>query len=443
MNLDRLIVELIQDNKNVIVPGLGSFIKSEDTTSYTVLFNQFLKYNDKLLQKKIESISNCSDKDAIEMMQAYTNSILSQLEVEGNYLIEGLGVLLSKSGKLDFQFTSETDVEEKIDVHQTEFNEPAEILDNAFESENIQNDNFEKEKDDVNHAVNEDESTPNQEAADPEKPVQDATAFKNANSEEEEELVEERKQESEKITIQDNPIVIEDVSSEFASETSDEITSDDNTDPVANPSKQDQNKVPQVKRKKNKTVLWFGTISICCGLTLLCWLRWDEIITFINSDDQKIAFNSTEESPKANDVAVTNKEEIELDTVSTVDLPISPIIEQIDTPEVLIKKLDTIQITTSIPSKVTDNTKTQNPVTISASTKLYHIIGGSFSEEGNALRFAENLNEKGYSTADVIGKRNEMYTVSYGGYQNKQEAKKKADEIMNTGESEGVWILYY
>ncbi|MDA8715396.1 hypothetical protein N9M27_05880, partial [Flavobacteriales bacterium] len=59
MNLDPLIVELLQENKNVIVPGLGSFIKSEGTTSFTILFNQFLIYNDKLLQKKIQSSTDC------------------------------------------------------------------------------------------------------------------------------------------------------------------------------------------------------------------------------------------------------------------------------------------------------------------------------------------------------------------------------------------------
>ena len=76
-------------------------------------------------------------------------------------------------------------------------------------------------------------------------------------------------------------------------------------------------------------------------------------------------------------------------------------------------------------------------------SKLYHIIGGSFSKESNAINLVGTLNQKGYSKALIIGKRNEMFTVSYGGYSSKKEAKIKADKIINSGENEGVWILFY
>ena len=65
MKIDDLIIELIQENKNVIIPGLGSFIKSEGKGSYTILFNEYLKYNDGLLQNKIQQLSSCSKEDAM------------------------------------------------------------------------------------------------------------------------------------------------------------------------------------------------------------------------------------------------------------------------------------------------------------------------------------------------------------------------------------------
>ena len=104
MSIDKILVELLKTNKNVIVPGLGSFIKSEGKSSHTILFNQFLKFNDKVLQKGVQEALNCGSEEALQKIEAFANKVLSSSEAEGSYLIVGLGVLINKGGKFDFQY---------------------------------------------------------------------------------------------------------------------------------------------------------------------------------------------------------------------------------------------------------------------------------------------------------------------------------------------------
>ena len=78
-----------------------------------------------------------------------------------------------------------------------------------------------------------------------------------------------------------------------------------------------------------------------------------------------------------------------------------------------------------------------------AAEKKYHIIGGSFSSEKNASQFVTTLKESGYNKALIIGQRNELYTVSFGGYDSKDDAKDQADQIISDGKFQGAWVLYY
>jgi len=416
MNLDPLIVELLQENKNVIVPGLGSFIKSEGTTSYTILFNQFLKYNDKLLQKKIQSSTDCPEKEALEIIQGYTNSVLSQLETEGNYLIPGLGILLTKSGKIDFQHTAEITPEiptsdNRVDIKSTEESNPVSSEDPTVNLDSV------NQNDTENESVLQDESSNEKEVIDSNQTEELADNFEPPASKQ-------VKPKRERSNIPPADISQDNESKKEQS-------------PTDKPVKLES---ANSKPKKKKGLLWIGTFLILSGISLLCWLRWDGIMVLLNNSEPKLAEHSTEELPVVLDSVYKNNRIS--DTAKIIsNRPVSDTI-QTDTTIKPTINLDTNLVDTST-SIINEVIEPPVPTVISSSDKLYHIIGGSFSKESNALNLVENLNQKGFSNALIIGKRNEMYTVSYGGYISKEEAKKKADEIVKSGENEGVWILFY
>ena len=418
MNLDQLIVDLLQGNKNVIVPGLGSFIKSEGTTSYTILFNQFLKYNDKLLQTKIQSTSNCSEQDALDIIQNYTNSILSQLEVEGNYLIPGLGILLTKSGKIDFQHTTEMTSEIPSEENSLDENITEAANQESSKAPQINSDSNKQDEKEIEPVIQTESNNAKQNSIDSNQTEEiiDNTEPSALNKE---------KPQGEKANIPPNE-----------NNKEDESKKEENL--AVKHSTEDKVVSPSSKPKKKKGLLWVGTFLIFSGIALLCWLRWDGIMSLINSSEQKLAEHSAEELPVLDTVYKKNRIE---DTTKTMSNTIAPVTTQIDTTMEPTIDLDTIDTNPSI--KMNDVIEPPVPAVSLPTSKLYHIIGGSFSKESNAINLVGTLNQKGYSKALIIGKRNEMFTVSYGGYSSKKEAKIKADKIINSGENEGVWILFY
>jgi len=418
MNLDQLIVDLLQGNKNVIVPGLGSFIKSEGTTSYTILFNQFLKYNDKLLQTKLQSTSNCSEQDALDIIQDYTNSILSQLEVEGNYLIPGLGILLTKSGKIDFQHTTEITSEIPSEENSLDDNTTEVANQESSKDPQINSDSNKQDETEIEPATQTESNYVKQ------NPIDSSQTEEIIDNTEPSALNKEKPQ-GEQSNIPPNEKNKED-----------ESKKEENL--AVKHATQDKVVSPSSKPKKKKGLLWIGTFLIFSGIALLCWLRWDGIMVLINSSEPKLAEHSAEELPVLDTVYKKNRIE---DTTKTMSNTIAPVTTQIDTTMEPTIDLDTIDTNPSI--KINDVIEPPVPAVSLPTSKLYHIIGGSFSKESNAINLVGTLNQKGYSKALIIGKRNEMFTVSYGGYSSKKEAKIKADKIINSGENEGVWILFY
>jgi cell division septation protein DedD len=130
----------------------------------------------------------------------------------------------------------------------------------------------------------------------------------------------------------------------------------------------------------------------------------------------------TDQSPITNITADTTNEN--LDTIKQIE-------EIVDTVESTFQE--------EIEPSHTEPEKSGN----TASIKKYHIIGGSFSSEKNASQFVKTLKENGYNKALIIGQRNELYTVSFGGYDSKDDAKEQADRIISDGKFQGAWVLYY
>ena len=76
----------------------------------------------------------------------------------------------------------------------------------------------------------------------------------------------------------------------------------------------------------------------------------------------------------------------------------------------------------------------------SSADARYHIIGGSFSVEANAIQLKKQLQNSGYQSAMIIPKPNSsMWMVSYGGYDRYSKASADLRSIQSR-DNEGAWL---
>lgn len=97
------IKELLQENKTVIIPGIGAFVRT-DTESQPVIFNEYLKFNDGLLAGYVSRKENISIEDAGKKLDVFGGGILSLLESGRDVVINGIGKLKMESGKMTFVY---------------------------------------------------------------------------------------------------------------------------------------------------------------------------------------------------------------------------------------------------------------------------------------------------------------------------------------------------
>jgi len=69
----------------------------------------------------------------------------------------------------------------------------------------------------------------------------------------------------------------------------------------------------------------------------------------------------------------------------------------------------------------------------------YHVVGGCFSELGNARGLVDDLRSKGYS-AYILDHHKGLYRVTYGNYARRSEALKALRRVKNN-EMEAAWLL--
>ena len=94
--------ELLRDNKNVIIPGLGAFSTTGSTTQ-PYIFIEYLKFNDGLLASYISKKEGISVEEAGKKLEVFSAGMNSALETGKDISITGMGILKkNKEGKLEF-----------------------------------------------------------------------------------------------------------------------------------------------------------------------------------------------------------------------------------------------------------------------------------------------------------------------------------------------------
>lgn len=115
--MENYILSLIKENSRVIVPNFGAFIVAKEN-GFSVLFNNFLSFNDGLLIDAIVDKEGISKEEAGKKIEEYVEKLKETLDTEGSYTINDLGEFKKDaSGVVRFEQKEETS------------NQPDELLD--------------------------------------------------------------------------------------------------------------------------------------------------------------------------------------------------------------------------------------------------------------------------------------------------------------------------
>lgn len=92
--IDKLLITCLQRGKRLIIPDLGAFLKKEvEGVGTTLVFVPFLNKDDGTLVSAVQKWGGVDEEDAKEIVSQYVKHIKSSLDLRGQYIIEGLGVL--------------------------------------------------------------------------------------------------------------------------------------------------------------------------------------------------------------------------------------------------------------------------------------------------------------------------------------------------------------
>jgi nucleoid DNA-binding protein/cell division septation protein DedD len=88
--MENYILSLIKENNRVIIPNFGAFIVAKEN-GFSVLFNNFLSFNDGLLVDHIVEVESVNKEEAERKINDYVEQVKNSLDEKGQYIISGLG----------------------------------------------------------------------------------------------------------------------------------------------------------------------------------------------------------------------------------------------------------------------------------------------------------------------------------------------------------------
>lgn len=97
-NLDNILKEIIKNNRRVIIPELGAFIKNDNKP---IVFSSLLKYNDGFLENELQK-KGIANPDSF--IKSFVEDILYVINEEQIFNIEGLGYFYKENGNIQFNF---------------------------------------------------------------------------------------------------------------------------------------------------------------------------------------------------------------------------------------------------------------------------------------------------------------------------------------------------
>ncbi len=112
----NVIYEYLESNRRITVPMLGTFLTKGSRD--TLLFSEFMKSDDGVLQSLLVEEQGLSDADAIGAIEAFVSDIRSALESGRSYEVLAMGRFLSVDGRLLFESSVKEEAEESLSIEE-------------------------------------------------------------------------------------------------------------------------------------------------------------------------------------------------------------------------------------------------------------------------------------------------------------------------------------
>ncbi len=364
--MEQYILDLIKENNRVIIPNFGAFIVAKEK-GFTILFNNFLSFNDGLLVDHVMTKEKVDKDTATAQVDAYVDKLKETLDSTGLYSIPGLGT-----------FTKDTNG----------------ILRFA-QSEDINTDAVPKaaKEEDLLDILGQEEEVP--------KPVEPEMVKPEVKkTEEPAAIVTPKKSEVELPKSEKKETVI--VKPPVQEKTKEKKPAEEPKPSTSSSYQYNDNE------NKNKSILIF-VISIAALVIII-----GGYFIFFHGK------NNTPEKTVAKNELV--KPVIKKEPAAAESTKVTQAIEQADAGIVAgpsIKKTEDKPTTSTPATKAT-----------TATAKPHHIIVGSFKDAANAERFVERLKSQGFADSKTLPRGN-MTLVSIESFAKIREAEAKQEEILN------------
>ncbi len=428
--MEKYINQILEKNNRVIVPDFGAFIVKQ-RNPLTIVFNEFLQYNDGMLVDTISKIEDLDREKAKEKVDSFVKSVIAKLDKGQKYPLEKLGTLIkSSSGKIslegdDVNTTAQPKPTEKT-VKKEEVKKERVIVEEekkekvekakAEEAKKTQEDNakleqekkakaeLEKKTQDEKAKLEQEKKTQDEKTKlEQEKKTQDEKAKLEQEKKEHEEKVKKDQAEKERLEREKN------THAKLQAQQAEKSTSSQPSKAYSYQSTVSNEGPSEKKTSKKNILLWVAIIVLINGILITGYFMYNKDLPafFKKSDSEEMIIE--EPNIEEDNYVIESYEEATKSTIVEDEVPEENIIPE------------------AVPQKKQ----------IHQGTK-YYVVAGAFSNEQNADKLVIDLNQKGYNS-EKFGKIGSLHAVSYDVFSSKSEA----DQLLNKIQAETdpqAWI---
>ena len=396
--MEKYLLQILESNNRVIVPEFGAFIIKQKNP-LTIIFNEFLQYNDGMLVDAISKKESIDRDSAKKKIDEFIVKMNSELESKGNFTLPGIGIVTKgTSGKISLE---------------------KEGAQSAGKKETKQAGTPEKKPA---------QSKATKKAASPKEAKEskeETIEIVNEKPAKEELKVEEKPKVEEKIKVEEKPKVAQETpkpEKELPKEEKPKIATETDSQ-FKKPIEEKKTEKPIYETRSTYVKSYESDNNNRNRGRLIIWLI---IIVVINGALIGYFFYSEEISSL---FTKKSTETIEAETYQEDQL--QP--ETTESPEEEFKDMTTQDVEEEKPVQKTENFRT--PV---QSGPRFYVVAGVFSDENNADNLVIELRNKGYN-AEKFGKIGKLHAVSYNVYSTKAEADRELHRIQSEVDPE-AWI---
>ncbi|MCT4645448.1 MAG: SPOR domain-containing protein [Carboxylicivirga sp.] len=376
--MENYILSLIKENNRVIVPNFGAFIVAKEN-GFSVLFNNFLSFNDGLLVDYITQKDGVSREEAEKQIEEYVERVKATLDEKGTYHFPNLGTFTKDAtGILRFEQSEALKDAGSISTEPTELDEGDSLLD-------------------IDSSGPIEENTDVADVSIPDSTLNESTPI--AEVEEDKPIVEETPQQPVSQPVFEKEIEKDEVIEE------DLLKDEPDSVSIANKYLEEDNS------KRNRSVAIFLLVILVplIGFIVYFFFFKDNL----PADTQQKLNNELVSKEESQKIAVeTTEPEGQIDAGPSIE-------ESAPVEEELVKPVE--------------------PEPKPVINKPHQLIVGSFASETNANRMVDKLKKKGYEQAFVFF-HNNRHMVSLESFDRVSKAQTRQEEILNSDRMES-WIL--